>query len=68
MTIPMKAALYCALAFAAYALIASTYRDAHPPGCITVPGGKGTNGGGDGGSATICGTGLAIGGEGGNGR
>lgn len=28
MTMPMKVALYCALAFAAYALIASTYRDA----------------------------------------
>jgi hypothetical protein len=36
--------------------------------CYTVKGGKGVNGGGDGGSATICGkNGIAIGGQGGNG-
>lgn len=38
-----------------------------PVGCKTIPGKKGVNGGGDGGSATVCGSGTAIGGEGGRG-
>jgi hypothetical protein len=40
-----------------------TYHDDMP--CVTVPGVKGVNGGGDGGDATICGDGSAIGGAGG---
>ena len=34
-------------------------------GCITLPGRKGTNGAGDGGSVTVCNGGFGVPGEGG---
>ena len=45
----------------------SVWADVPRKGCITIKGAKGRNGGGDGGDAVICGSGTAVGGDGGAG-